>query len=125
MRVSAKGADSIKVEENLGGASRESPLSAHLQSASPLDMYVLGATHEALASRVSKLETGHEGLSTLVKENTMLTKKIQANTEDLVTATVVFRGFLKVATWVASIASAIAAVIGVVVATRALSGTGL
>lgn len=98
-----------------------------LKSGGPtsLEMYVLGATHELLVSRVTTLETNHSGLSTLVKENTEMTKKIQENTEDLVTATVVFRGFLKVATWIGIIATAIGAVIGVVVATRALSGTGM
>lgn len=98
-----------------------------LKSGGPtsLEMYVLGATHELLVSRVSSLETSHQGLSTLVKENTEMTKGIQKNTEDLVTATVVFRGFLKVATWIGIIATAVSAVLGIIIATRALSVTGI
>ena len=98
-----------------------------LKSGAPdsLEMYVLGATHQLLVSRVSTLETSHTDLSTLVRDNTEMTKGIQKNTEDLVMATVVFRGFLKVATWVGIIFTAIGAVIGVVVATKALSGTGM
>jgi len=80
-------------------------------------------SHDILALRMDRIETGHEELKQAMATNTAMTLEIKNNTDELVELFKTAKGGFKTASWlggaIKTISATVAAVIGAYLAVRA------